>query len=371
VKSHQPINLIAVGDICPGDHTCVGFGTGTLMRSHGPTFALRQIATTLRQGDIVFGNCEGVLSDIGLDESNIDTMEFRGLPAFAKALADSGFTTINIANNHVGEYGPQVMHDTIRNLEKAGIDVVGLRGKTQTAKPLVREVKGLRIGWLAYTWIVSKNMAEDQRALSWAKGDEIPREVALLRDKVDFLIVSAHWGREFVAVPSQNVINHAHAIAEAGADLVLGHHPHVLQGWETVGGKCVIVYSLGNFVFDEWQWKLRKTALFCCTIASGKVHNPQFVPLTINRKFQPELARMGQAARILRDIDTSTKAINDPALCHLRDDARAVKVEAQFRRRILQKQILFLAASIGRMGPRIAYQKLRRRVPMLPNWLQG
>lgn len=127
MKRHEPINLIAVGDICPGDHTCMGFGTGTMMKLNEPSFAFRYIANTLRHGDIVFGNCEGVLSNIGLDPKDIDTLEFRGLPEFANALRDSGFTVITVANNHIGEHGPQVMHDTIANLRAVGISVVGLR----------------------------------------------------------------------------------------------------------------------------------------------------------------------------------------------------------------------------------------------------
>ena len=341
------------------------------MRSRGPSFALREVAETLRQGDIVFGNCEGVLSNIGLDQGNIDTMEFRGLPDFAKALADCGFTTMTVANNHVGEHGVEVMRDTVANLQRAGIAVIGLRDKFQTARPLIQEIKGLRIGWLAYTWILSKNVAQDRQTLSWTMGDEIPLEVASLRDKVDFLIVTTHWGREFVGVPPQSIINHAHAIAEAGANLVLGHHPHVLQGWETIGDRCVVAYSLGNFLFDEWHWKLRQAALFRCSIISGRIQDPHFVPLRINRKFQPVLATGARAARILRNIEASTHAIKNPALGHLRDDSRAVEYETKFKRRLLRSQILFLAASIGRMGPRIAYQKLRRRVPMLPNWLHG
>ncbi len=368
LQKHEAIRLVAVGDICPGDHTCMGFGTGTLMRSHGPSFPLQHVAEVLREGDIVFGNCEGVVSNIGADPRNIDTMEFRGAPEFAKALCDVGFTVVTVANNHVGEHGVEVLQDTVANLRSAGIEVIGLRDERRTARPLIQEIKGTRIGWLAYTWFVSKNTTEDREVLSWTKGDEVPGEVVALRPEVDFLIVTAHWGREFVTVPPQSVIDHARTIADAGADLVLGHHPHVLQGTEQ-RGNCLIVYSLGNFLFDEWESWLRETALFRCTIESLKAVNPQFVPLKINRKFQPVPATKAQAARILRKIEQSTRAINDSNLALLRDETQARQLEAKFKCRMLRNQILFLAASVGRMGPRIAYQKLRRHVPGLPAWL--
>jgi gamma-polyglutamate biosynthesis protein CapA len=367
VLKHEPIRLIAVGDICPGDHSCMGFGTGALMRSRGTSFALQHVTEHLRKGDVVFGNCEGVLSEIGADPKDIDTMEFRGSPAFAKALRAAGFTVITVANNHVGEHGSEVMRDTIANLRSAALEVIGLRGTNQTAKPLIQEVKGLRIGWLAYTWIVSHRTAQDCQVLSWTKGNEVSKEIAALRPKVDFLVVTPHWGREYVRVPPQSVMDQAHAMADAGADLVLGCHPHVLQGTER-RGKCFIIYSLGDFIFDDWQSWLRETALFRCTIKSGAVCDPEFIPLTINRNFQPMPATKAQASRILNSIERSTRAISDPKSTALRSDAYAKAFEAKTKRRLFRSQLLFLAANVGRMGPRIAYQKIRRHVPNLPRW---
>ena len=108
MRKHEPIRLIAVGDICPGDFVCPGFGTGTLMRSRGPHFALERVRTLLREGDIVVGNLEGVLSNHGADPDSIDSMEFRGMPEFGQSLREAGFTVMTVANNHVGDYGPAV-----------------------------------------------------------------------------------------------------------------------------------------------------------------------------------------------------------------------------------------------------------------------
>ena len=369
MRKHEPIRLIAVGDICPGDLVCLGFGTGTLMRSRGPHFALERARALLREGDIVLGNLEGVLSNRGADPAHIDTMEFRGLPEFGHALRDSGFNVITVANNHVGDYGPETMRDTVNNLQSAGIHVLGLRDKNRTATPLIQEIKGLRIGWLAYTWHYSRNQAQDTELLSLTKGHEVAAEIAALRPKVDFLIVTPHWGAELVSVPPHRVSKHAYAMADAGADLVLGHHPHVLQGTER-RGKCLIVYSLGDFLFDDWLPWLTETALFRCTIEEGEVRNPEFVPLKINRSFQPGPATKAQSKRILRRIERSTRAINDPKLAWLRDDDRTWKREAKLKRRVAASQILFLAVNMKRLGPRFAYQKLARRLPVLPSWLK-
>jgi len=364
MRGHKPITLIAVGDLCPGDHLCMGFGVGSLARKHGPAFALQHIGDILREGDIVFGNCEGVLSDIGLDLGNIDTMEFRGSPSFAQTLRSYGFTVLTVANNHVGEHGREAMRETFSSLCSAGLEVIGIRNGTRTSVPLVQEVKGLRIGWLAYTWLVSGNSDLDRESLAYTKGAEVPHEVAMLRPQVDFLIVSAHWGREYVTVPPQTVINNAHAIADAGADLILGHHPHVLQGIER-RGQCLIVYSLGNFLFDMWQPRLRETALFRCTIESGKICSPEFVPLLINKKFQPALATSARATRILRRIERRSNALKDPTLAPLRDDTRVAQLERKKKRWLARVHLLYLAVSLKRMGIQIAYQKLGRHLPRL------
>jgi poly-gamma-glutamate capsule biosynthesis protein CapA/YwtB (metallophosphatase superfamily) len=85
-------------------------------------------------------------------------MEFRGLPEFGQALRDVGFNVMTVANNHVGDYGPEGMWDTVNNLQSAGVHVLGLRDKNRTATPLIQETKGLRIGWLAYTWHFSRHL---------------------------------------------------------------------------------------------------------------------------------------------------------------------------------------------------------------------
>jgi poly-gamma-glutamate synthesis protein (capsule biosynthesis protein) len=328
-------------------------------------FPFESVASILRTGDIVFGNCEGVVSNLGADLQNIDTMDFRGTPGFADSLRSCGFNVMTVANNHVGEHGVEVMRDTIANLRSSGIAVIGLRDGTRTALPFIQEIKGARIGWLAYTWIVSKHANRDREVLAWTKGKEVSDEIAAFRHEVDFLIVTPHWGREFVAVPPQSIIEQAHAMAAAGADLVLGHHPHSLQGVERYG-KCLIVYSLGNFLFDMWQPWLRKTALFRCTIDSGKLRNAEFLPLKINRNFQPELATRRQSASILQMIEQRSKAISDPNFVSLRQDARVARIERKSKRRMFYSHVLYLTASLGRMAPRIVYQKLRRRIRILP-----
>jgi poly-gamma-glutamate synthesis protein (capsule biosynthesis protein) len=357
---HDVIRLFAVGDICPGDHFCPGFGVGSLARRYGPSFPFRYVSPSFAGADVVFGNCEGVVSDVGADPGDIDTMEFRGDPSFATGFRAAGLNVMAIANNHVGEHGPDALWDTVKNLRSSGIDVIGLRDQNGTAAPLIKTVRGIKIGWLAYTWIVSNNTAQDRAILAWTRGDDVPSAVRALRSQVDFLIVSAHWGREFVSVPPQSVVDHAHSIVDAGADLLLGHHPHVLQGAELIG-KSLVIYSLGNFIFDMWQARLRKTAIFRCTIGNDGILDWKFVPLIINKRFQPVPADKAQAAEILRLIEHRSVAIQDTEHAYIREHSAVAKAEGDFKRWLFRSQVFHLVRSVGRMGPRIAYQKLRRR----------
>jgi poly-gamma-glutamate synthesis protein (capsule biosynthesis protein) len=291
-------------------------------------------------------------------------MVFRGVPSFAKSLRDTGFTVMSVANNHTGEHGLAPMRDTFRNLETAGIAIVGERDNGRIAQPLVQEVKGLTIGWLGYTWIPSKNYKQDYKALAVPGPLEMAKEARQFRDHVDFLIVSVHWGREYLLVPPRRVVEEAHAIAEAGADLILGHHPHVLQGVER-HEQCYIVYSLGNFLFDDWQRRLRETAVFQCSIVSGKIAEAKFIPVAINRNFQPDPASSKVSARILRRIDESSALIRDYA-AHSPCDSDALNREHKAKRRMVFENMLFLLLNLKKMGPRTAYQKLRHRITFLP-----
>jgi len=360
-RDHPEIRLIAAGDVCPGDAFCVNFGVGSLARRNGDDFPFQHVGDILREGDIVFGNCEGLISDIGADPKQIATMQFRGMRSFAGALRDAGFNVMTVANNHVGEQGPEALRDTVSNLRAAGIGVTGLRGD-RPIEAFIQNVKGLRIGWLSYSWLVSKHDAEDRALLAATRGQGVTEAVAALRPEVDFLIVSPHWGREHIPVPPQPVIDQAHAIAEAGADLILGHHPHVVQGMERFGD-CLIVYSLGNFLFDMWQSRLRDAALFSCTIRSGRVEDERFIPLRLNKQFQPRPATEAEAVRILRDIRASTRAISDPAQASIRDWEQTKRLEKKFKRWMRRTNGLHLIASVGRMGPRAAWQVLGRYLP--------
>ena len=264
------VRLLAVGDLQLGDSaTCVGFG----FRSRIPAAQLeRNLAAAKRHfgaADLMFGNLETPLSDAGLTRSR-RSWQLRGAPDYAAALRSAGFSVLNVANNHALEHGPAVFADSVARVESLGIAVCGKRGGDGwTAQPVRQVTGGLRLGVLGFSM---RPVPPDAGAPPHAEatGEQILADVRRLKTDSDCVIVSLHWGEEFVTRPSTDEVALAHAIVDAGASVILGHHPHVARPVERYRN-AVIAYSLGNFAADMiWHGPLRRgLALECELSADG------------------------------------------------------------------------------------------------------
>ena len=222
----------------------------------GMRHPLQRIARLFREADVGFANLEMPLSRRARFRG-----AFRGNPRFADALAWAGVNVVSIANNHTLDAEGNGLDDTIAALEKAGVASVGA-GKTLRAacRPLVLERKGTRVAFLAYSqWSgiegPSAFARNDASGVAPLDPELVCKDVARARRTADVVIVSAHWGSENEKVVDPAIRRFAHAIIEAGADVILGHHPHLPQGVELHQGKPIF-YSLGNLLFghahDYW-----------------------------------------------------------------------------------------------------------------------
>ncbi len=188
---------------------------------------------------------------------------FRMRPDYARALPEAGIDVVNIANNHIHDYGDEGLFDTISYLDSLGVLHVGAgRNRAEARKPVVLRLKGQRIGFLGYYGGGEAPAAQDsQPGVAPRNLAVITEDIRALReDSVDYVVVMLHWGTEKAEFPDRGQQAFAHGIIDAGADAVIGHHPHVLQGIERYG-KGVIVYSLGNFVFGGNSRESYDTAL--------------------------------------------------------------------------------------------------------------
>lgn len=215
----------------------------------------------LRSADLAMVNLECPVTVRG--EKVTKPFNFRMHPKFLTALKKSGIDIVNIANNHIYDYGSIGLFDTIVNLDSVGILHVGA-GKTheEAHRPVVLNVKGKKVGFLGYYGGGEAPPARRskpgvaERAVSLIKKDV----AKLKRDSVDFIIVNLHWGTEKATEPDTSQVGFAHALIDAGVDLIVGHHPHVLQGIERYRNG-VIAYSLGNFIFGGKNLSSYDTAL--------------------------------------------------------------------------------------------------------------
>ena len=278
------VSLIAVGDVFPGRGVA------------GEPDPLRYTAGWLPHADLVLGNLEGVLVDSGTPrgapEGNLQPIILRASPGAADYLAGAGFSVLNLANNHGLDYGTQGLDDTLDALDQAGLGVIGVRDSAQRGPPLIRAIDGLRVAFLAYTavpdphpeQVCSPSSSCTPRPAVW---DPItaPREISAARDQADAVVVSIHWGFEYQSRPDPGQEAIAKAMLAAGSDLVVGHHPHVVQPLSVFGDQ-VVAYSLGNFLFDQSDGKTAQGLAVRAFFDKDGLRAVQAVPLAVGRKPQ-------------------------------------------------------------------------------------
>jgi len=218
--------------------------------SGGYGVLFKDVAPILGRSDIVFGNLESpVAPKSGRPQVSF---VFNLDPSALKALRNAGFTVVSVANNHLQDQGANGVVETLENLTHSGLAFVGVKTEAGSPPRIDFLARGMKFSVLAYTILTNHGIQGDRypRVALWNSENSL-REIASARDDNDFVIVSMHWGEEYSVSPNQYQEDLAQAICDAGADVVLGHHPHTLQPirWLTAGDRrCLVAFSLGNFV---------------------------------------------------------------------------------------------------------------------------
>lgn len=282
------LRVIAVGDLLLGD-TPISVGYGFASRYAGSMGAvLEGVAPWLRKGDVVIGNLESVLSREGLRPYDWHSLQIRGFPGYARELRDAGFTVLNVANNHALQHGRAAFDETIDLLRGAGISPCGLRGTDGwSAEPVIVERDGLRLGILGYC--LRPRQYARETVPPYAEGDSVlmREDVLRLSRQVDQVFVSLHWGQDFVAQPSEQESSLARSLIDAGAILVLGHHPQVIRPIERYG-PGIIAHSLGTFVSDiVWRPEMRQGAAIECEVTSTGLRDIRAGTVDVGDDFVP------------------------------------------------------------------------------------
>jgi poly-gamma-glutamate capsule biosynthesis protein CapA/YwtB (metallophosphatase superfamily) len=316
IRSEGPVpevtTLAAVGDIM------LGRRVGARHRAD-PGTPLKPLAKRLAGAEITVGNFESTLSAAGSPTQGGDS--FAASPRVRSALRAAGFDLLSLANNHVGDYGENALRQTLASFDSGKIKTVGAgRDLAAARRPVIIERDGVRVGFLAVDSIGESPAATRTRAgtnrlnmpprtgpLNRSHLRRITADIRALDTRVDAVVVLTHWGTQYTHRPESSQRSAARAFADAGADLVIGGHPHWVQGYE-MAGSAVVVHSLGNFVFDmDFQTKTREGVFLEVVLWDGTVKAVEPVPYVIDNAFTPRLVRGDRARGIIADLWRSSR----------------------------------------------------------------
>ncbi len=301
----KTVTITSAGDCTLG--TDVTFGGMTLPREveqqeKNYSWFFQNVAPIFEKDDLTMVNLEGTLTTRGTRQDK--TYAFRGDPEYVKILTEGDVEAVTLANNHSLDYGEVSLADTKDALDEAGIWWV------ENLNTLVKEVNGVKVGMIGLY------------DLNYSAPEVLPKAMEQVKkDGAELIVVQVHWGIEGEGVPVARQTEVAHAAIDLGADLVIGHHPHVLQGLEKYKDK-MIVYSLGNFCFGGNQNPSDKDAMIyqeTFTVEDGKVLPDtqwKVYPCSISsvsgrNNYQPTPLFGEEGARIRNKIQSRTNAIGD------------------------------------------------------------
>jgi poly-gamma-glutamate capsule biosynthesis protein CapA/YwtB (metallophosphatase superfamily) len=274
-------------------------------------YPLRRIAPVFREADIGFANLETPLSDRARHNG-----AFRTPTAFADGLRWAGIDVVSTANNHALDAEGRGLTDTKEALWKAGVGAVGTGENLEDARrPFIVERGGIRVGFLGYAQFVNggaSNFAQPERpGVAPLDPFLIEEDIQRLRSQVDYVVLSFHWNIENSQDTHPKAREFAHRMIDAGADIILGHHPHVPRGVETYKGK-VIFYSFGNLIFGHNHTYWMDNYVARLTMERDGVRQVEILPVAGggNALSQPYLLEGDAAVALLEDVRERSRLLD-------------------------------------------------------------
>ena len=307
VSSPVSLTLSVVGDCTLGTDETFDYDTSlnAYYENYGADYFLQNVKDIFSADDLTIANFEGTLTDS--DEREDKTFAFKAPASYASILTGGSVEAVNTANNHSHDYGEQSFNDTLAALDDAGIVHFGY---DETA---VMNVKGIKVGLVGIYELYDHLEREQQLKDNIAK---------VKADGAQLIVVIFHWGNETETVPDSNQTTLGRIAIDEGADLVCGHHPHVLQGIETYKGRN-IVYSLGNFCFggnsspSDMDTMIYQQAFTIDADGVKKDNVTNIIPCSISsaaydgyNNYQPTPAEGDEATRILGKINERSSWIS-------------------------------------------------------------
>lgn len=286
----RTITMIATGDVIPA--RSVNY---KMVNGKGFRWPFEKTADVLSAADLTVINLETPL--LASCPTTVEGMLFCGDARAVEGLTYAGVDIATLGNNHIGNHYVEGVEETKSVLTHAGVTPVA-EGITY------KEIKGVRFGFLAYN-----DIGAPEEGVPWAHEDRIQTDIKNARLHADVVVVSYHWGVEYVTMPGDRQITLAHTSIDTGADVVLGNHPHWIQPIEVYKGKFII-YAHGNFIFDqEWSPETKLGVIGRYVFYDKKLVDVEYIPLRIVDYGQPYFLDGAERQVVLDSMHEASKAL--------------------------------------------------------------
>lgn len=303
--------LLFTGNIVPA--RCV---QAAIDQSQNYDYPYEEVRHIIQAADFAIGTFNATMSEVAPRTGCVPTFVLVGDPRNADALARAGFDAISVATNHIKDCGltscgDQAFFETLENIKRVGILTVGAGStEAEALQPTVLTANGVRFG------IVSLGQHEqggvfaeaEKPGIARLSDENIGRAIQLARQVADVVIFMPHWGPEDQSKPTWIQRQLAQKIVAAGADLVVGNHTHVVQGYQTLNG-VLVFYGLGNFVFDQDLNDHQQAVILIVRFQGKELLDFSFIPTHVDEDGWVHLAGDGEAAEILQRIEEASQGL--------------------------------------------------------------
>lgn len=303
----QSIKILAAGDVN------LGHWVTPIVKKHGYNYPFKNLPDSLLKSDLFFVNLEAPFTKNGLAADKKFT--FKSPPELVQVLNTANINMVSLANNHIMDFGKSGLLSTMEILSSKNIKYAGAGlNKNQAQRVSKINLNNQKIAFMSFSMTLPKRFwATDTSA-----GTAYPF-LKMMTDSITFYkqsgylpVISFHWGKELAELPEEYQVNYAHWAVNAGAALIFGHHPHVLQGVERYKN-ALIFYSLGNFIFASYSEKTPYSMIVNLHVSDGEIKNAEIIPIIVNNynvKFAPRPAEEKERELVLRKINEISFALN-------------------------------------------------------------
>jgi poly-gamma-glutamate synthesis protein (capsule biosynthesis protein) len=318
VLTDPVISIAATGDVM------LGTWVAPIIAQRGALYPFEATLPHLQTSDVTIVNLEAPFTDDG--ELFDKKFNFKVPPAYARGLREAGIDVVTLANNHIMDFGVTGLINTMKTLDEVGVKYSGAGLTRDDAhQPVVLEVGRKKLAFFGYsmTFPTEFYAKADSPGTAYPEPGLMAANLSEWDQKVDYIVASFHWSAEKLEIPKDYQIFMAHLAIDSGADLVLGHHPHVLQGLELYKNK-LIAYSLGNFAFGSYSSYAADSIILKVNLNSEGLFYAHCLPLNVNNseiEFQPQVlegarkeAVIAKLKKLSADLNGGRNIIEDSGL---------------------------------------------------------